>query len=95
MEMRDRVKAAGVTVEEFGSLCGVSRVAVYRWFDGNSPDKLRKRRVGMVLSALDRAVEAKDLPLDRPSTRKIDKEVVLQKIKDIVIRHLKELTEVG
>lgn len=92
--MRETIEKAGLKVDEFGSLCGVTRVAVYRWFDGNKPDKLRERRVNMVLSALANAVEVGDLPIERPSSRKVDKAVVLQKIKEIVIKHLKTLSEV-
>jgi len=94
-EIKATIKAAGLTVEEFAVLCGVTRVTVYNWMKGAKIDPLRVPRIEKIIDSLESAVNAKDAPINRPHTRKVDKEAVLKIIKGVVIKHLKIITEAG
>ncbi len=68
-------KLAKLRPAEIGFLCGVSRVTAHTWMRKDSPvnpHRLIRERVKVVLSAVTRAVEAKDLPYtgDEPAVRK-------------------------
>lgn len=83
-----KIKTAGLTVAEFASLCGVSRVAVYKWDKGGVVNPLRKPKVDKILGAIDSAVKAKDFP---PSNSVRIKEDRAKEIMATVIRHLKKV----
>lgn len=89
MNLKKTIDRAGLYVAEFGELCGVSRIAVYAWMKGKPINELRVARVDAIESAVKAATEAGDLPIERPKTRKVDKALATEKIKKIVIKHLK------
>jgi len=89
MNLKKIIKQAGLYVEEFGDLCGVSRISVYAWMKGKPINELRQARVEAIASAVEAATEAGDLPIERPHTRKVDKAMATDRIKKIVIKHLK------
>lgn len=84
----DAVRKAGLTVAEFALLCGVSRVAVYKWEKGGVVNPLRKPKVDKILDAIAGAVKAKDFP---PSNSVRIKEDRAKEIMATVIRHLKKV----
>lgn len=89
MNIKKTIKKSGLRVAEFGDMCGVSRIAVYAWINGKPINELRQARVEAIASAVDAATEAGDLPIERPKTRKVDKELATERVKKIVIKHLK------
>lgn len=89
MNLKKTIKQSGLHVAEFGELCGVSRISVYAWMNGNPINELRQARVEAIESAVKAATEAGDLPIERPKTRKVDKAMATEKIKKVVIKHLK------
>lgn len=93
MNIKKTIKRAGLYVEEFGGLCGVSRIAVYAWLNGKPINPLRVPRVETIVAAVDAATEAGDLPIERPKTRKVDKDMATARIKKIVIKHLKLIAD--
>lgn len=95
MNIKKIVKSAGIHVEEFAELCGVSRVAVYAWLNGRPINPLRKPRIDKLCGALKSAVDAGDLPIERPKIRRVEKADVTKRIRSIVVRHLKLLSKVG
>lgn len=89
MEIDQTIKRAGLIVEEFAKLAGVTRVAVYLWIKGNKINAIRVPRVEKLLAAIDAAVEAGELPMDGVSPRtKHGKEFRMLQLKKIVIKHL-------
>lgn len=95
MTLKKIVKATGIHVDEFASLCGVSRVAVYGWFNDGPINPLRKPRIDKLVRALQSAVNAGDLPIERPKIRRVEKADVTKRIRSIVIKHLKLISEAG
>ena len=93
MSLKKVVKRAGIHVDEFAAFCGVSRVAVHGWFNGGTINPLRKPRIDKLEAALQSAIDAGDLPIERPKIRRIDKADVTVKIRGIVIKHLKIVAE--
>lgn len=70
INMKDTLKAAGLTVPEFAQLIGVSRNMVYKWYRGSKPHALREARVNKLLATIIVATESGDLPAgDTPYTR--------------------------
>ena len=94
MSLKKIIKAAGLHVDEFAGLCGVSRVAVYAWFNGGTINPLRKPRIDKVKSALQSAINAGDLPIERPKIRRVEKVDVTKRVRSIVVRHLKIASKV-
>lgn len=82
------IKKAGLTVAEFALLCGVSRVAVYKWDTGGFMHKLRKPKVDKICGAIAAAVKAKDFPPKNPGKAKADR---AKEIMATVIKHLKKV----
>lgn len=95
MSLKKTVKAAGIHVDEFAGFCGVSRIAVYGWFGGGTINPLRKPRIVKLEAALQSAISAGDLPIERPKVRRVDKSDVTARIRDIVIKHLKLVSKAG
>jgi len=93
MNLKKLIKKAGIHVDEFAAFCGVSRIAVYGWFKGGTINPLRKPRIDKLMLALQSAIDAGDLPIERPKVRRIDKADVTKKIRAIVIKHLKITAE--
>ena len=93
MNLKKLVKSAGIHVDEFAAFCGVSRIAVYGWFSGGTINPLRKPRIDKLMQALQSAIDAGDLPIERPKIRRVDKADVTKKIRSIVIKHLKIIAE--
>ena len=93
MSLKKLVKKAGIHVDEFAAFCGVSRVAVYGWFNGGTINPLRQPRIDKLMQALQSAIGAGDLPIERPKIRRVDKTDVTKKIRAIVIKHLKITAE--
>jgi len=89
MGLKKVVKKAGIHVDEFAAFCGVSRIAVYGWFNGGTINPLRKPRIDKLMTALQSAIDSGDLPIERPKIRRVDKADVTMKIRTIVIKHLK------
>lgn len=90
MKLKRTINKSGVFIKEFGALCGVSRIAVHVWLAGGRINPLRQSRVEGVAAALDAAVAAGDMPIDRP-----DPKGDMLKIQTIVIKHLKLLARTG
>lgn len=64
-----------------GEMRAVSRVAVYRWVLGHAkPSELLYPRVAKILSLLETAVEAGDLPLKLGTPRNKRKALIVQAI---------------
>lgn len=89
MNLKKTIRQSGLRVAEFGDMCGVSRIAVYAWMSGKPINELRQARVEAIESAVAAATEAGDLPIERPKTRKVDKVMATERVKKIVIKHLK------
>lgn len=89
MDIKQAINKSGLFIEEFGGLCGVSRISVYAWMKGKPINELRQARVEAIVAAVEAATEAGDLPIERPKTRKVDKKMATDQIKKIVIKHLK------
>ena len=57
------LKRAGVSYQEFGDLCGVTKIAVFKWTKGGGVNKFLQPKVVKLLAAADQAIENNDLPL--------------------------------
>ena len=67
-------KTAKLRVAEVAYLCGVSRVAAHTWLRKEKPAQphhLIRQRVGTIVSAVFRAVEAGTLPLVDPDAKTV------------------------
>lgn len=82
------IKKAGLTVAEFALLCGVSRVAVYKWDSGGTIHPLRQPKVAKIFGAIASAVKAKDFPPKNPSRAKDER---AKEVMATVIKHLKKV----
>jgi transcriptional regulator with XRE-family HTH domain len=91
MDIKTTIEKAGISVEEFGNLCGVSRAAVYTWIKGSPVDKLRVPKVQKLLDGIELGTTAGDFPLGEISSRKKgNKELRMTLIKTKLIKHLKQ-----
>lgn len=63
MELRSVIKSAGMSVEEFAGLAGVTRAVVYRWEQGRGPHELRRERIVKLLNAVSFATSKGLLPV--------------------------------
>lgn len=95
MSLKKTVKEAGIHVDEFAGFCGVSRIAVYGWYNGGTINPLRKPRIDKLEKALRAAIAAGELPIERPKVRRIEKSDVTKRIRAIIIKHLKTTAEAG
>jgi hypothetical protein len=83
-------KKARVRVRDMASLMQVSRVTVSLWFNGHAqPHRLLLGRAKKILSAVDSALEAGDLPVAEDTTRK-EQTIYVNKM---VARHLRRLAQ--
>lgn len=88
--MRYVLRMAGLSAEDLGRLCGVSRVAAYAWLNGGEIHPLRASRVIAIMQSIEAAANARDLPVDRKRGDWRNKDT-LDRIKSIVIKHLQRL----
>lgn len=88
--MRYVLRMAGLSAEDLGRLCGVSRIAAYAWLDGGKIHPLRVQRVDAIMQAIEVAANVRDFPIDRKRGDWKNKDT-LEKIKSIVIKHLQRL----
>lgn len=88
--MRYVLRMAGLSAEDLGRLCGVSRIAAHAWLGGGEIHPLRVQRVDAIMQAIEVAVNVRDLPVDKIRGDWRNKDV-LDKIKGIVIKHLQRL----
>lgn len=96
MSLKEAVEYSGIKPTEFGELCdGVTRVTVYKWMSGSPVHKLRQAKVNKLVRALESAIAAKDMPIVRPKTRKVDHELVMSQIKKIIIKHVSLVLKTG
>jgi hypothetical protein len=64
------VKKAGISVGEFGAMCGVSRVCASCWINGkNEPHRLHKAKIEKILANLRKLVAEGKLPLQTKQER--------------------------
>lgn len=69
--MFEVLKAAEITPSTIARLLNISRVAVSLWMNGHSqPHRLIERRVNKLLTAIQAAVDAEELPLSEDIPRK-------------------------
>jgi transcriptional regulator with XRE-family HTH domain len=62
--MFDKIKKAGLSVDEFATIIGVSRIAVFNWKAGRtSPHKQLKQKVARAIDFVSKLTELKKLPL--------------------------------
>lgn len=59
------LKAAGVSYAEFGALCKVSKVAVFKWSKGGGVDRRHAPKIASLVKAIADATAAGALPLQR------------------------------
>ena len=87
------LKLAGLTVSEFAELCGVSRVAVYKWAEGSAIHPLRKQKVEKLLAAIASATQDKDFPPKLVLTRKNEAVSMARRdeIRKTVLDHVKKI----
>lgn len=71
------LKQSGVSYEEFGKLCKVSKIAVYKWTKGGGVDSRHAARILKLVNALSAALDAGDLPLP-PRTPRSAREKMIQ-----------------
>lgn len=88
--MRYVLRMAGLSAEDLGRLCGVSRVAAYAWLKGGKIHSLRAQRVDAIMQAIEAAANTRDFPIDRKRGDWRNKDA-LEKIKGTVIKHLQRL----
>lgn len=81
--MLNIIKKAGLSVDEFAAIVGVSRVAVFNWKAGRSrPHGQLKPRVDAAERFLERLVALKKLPLRTDLSRDERKEKI-KKLKEL------------
>lgn len=79
--MFDKIKKAGLSVDEFAAIVGVSRVAVFNWKAGRTrPHPQLKSRLVKVTTFLTQLIELKKLPL-ADGLPKEDRKVKIAKLK--------------
>lgn len=88
--MRYVLRMAGLSAEDLGRLCGVSRIAAYAWLAGGKVHPLRVQKVDTIMQAIEVAANVRDLPIDRKRGDWRNKEIQ-EKIKSTVIKHLQRL----
>lgn len=89
MTLKNAIRAADIAVGEFAEMAGVSRVALHRWLKGGVINPLREPKINKLKNAINSAVAAKDLPLDKINRRDPEaKTARMKKIKSIVIKHI-------
>jgi DNA-binding XRE family transcriptional regulator len=82
------VAKAGLNQSDFSKVIGVSRVSVSKWITGKAkPHHLHSRRISQLVTAIQMATEAGDLPLPKG----LDSGQVIRRVKQILVNHLKEL----
>lgn len=57
------IDRAGITQAQYAKLVGVSRVSVSSWTRGSRPRDNLRSRIALSNAALERAIEAGDLPI--------------------------------
>jgi len=65
MSLKKTLDVAGISMAEFGVMCGVSRTAVSKWCGGLPQHVLRRNEVAELVSAIQSAIVNGDLPIDR------------------------------
>lgn len=83
--MNNIVRKAGLSVDEFAKIVGVSRVAAFNWMatpPRSKPHPQLKPRVDKALEFFDGLIERKKLPLSKELSRTERREKV-QKLKDL------------
>jgi len=70
------LKQAGVSQNEFGRLCGVSKIAVFKWSKGGGVNRFLQPKVVKLLATITQAVETGALPLP-PGTPRADREKMI------------------
>lgn len=84
------VKQAKLTVQEFATIAGVSRVTASLWLNGHKkPHLLHASKISMLINAIDLAIYKEQLPLPTTVTR-VDR---IAKIKKIIAACIKDLKE--
>lgn len=80
--MFDKVKKAGLSVDEFAVIVGVSRVAAFNWKAGRAkPHPQLKGRVAKAMEFLAKLVELKKLPL-KDGLSKEERKAKVAKLRD-------------
>lgn len=80
------LKQAGVSYEEFGALCNVSKIAVYKWTKGGGVDKRHSDKIAKLVKAVEKAVDNKLLPLQH-GTARVER---VQKITEALVKALRK-----
>lgn len=94
MKIIETLKKAKIAVDEFATLCGVSRAMVYNWEKGKNIHPLRKPKVEKLLAAIVGATESGSLPLPgtKPRKNRDDIQRRADELKAVVIEGLRNLS---
>lgn len=93
MKLLNTIKKAGLTVQEFADLCGVSRVSIYKWDRGDGVHPLRVSRVDKLVLAIKSATATREFPPKSHSARSNKAAATARdkEIKGTVLRYLKKM----
>jgi transcriptional regulator with XRE-family HTH domain len=82
------IAKAGLSQTDFSKIIGVSRVSVSKWVTGKAkPHQLHTKRITQLVTAIQMATEAGDLPLPKG----MDSSQVVRRVKQILVTRLQEL----
>lgn len=86
--MFEILKPAKVSVTDFAKIAGVSRVTVSQWVNGRmKPHRLHLSKIEKLVTAIEKAVENKELPI--PSG--MDKTASLKRVKQVILKYVVEM----
>jgi len=89
--LKEAVDKGGLRVQEISDIVGVHRVTVSRWLnEGNiNCDQVISTRLMNLIRLLNKAIESRDLPLDKRGIKGKDNR--LAALKTILLQHAKSL----
>lgn len=86
--MFDILKPAKVSVTDFAKIAGVSRVTVSQWVNGRmKPHRLHQSKIEKLISAIEQAVENKELPIPAG----MEKTASLKRVKQVILKYVVEM----
>jgi hypothetical protein len=90
INMKETLKAAGLTIPEFAQLVGVSRNMIYKWGRGAKPHELRVSRVDKLLLVIKAATESGDLPVDGTHHSRAAADLRSEQIRAVIVNTIKK-----